>query len=217
MTSPGDIFFGANTRNDAYYMYGGMNYAFNGDKSATGCFLSLLAGDGGYEYDTLLGGVDAELIEIDLGLGYKWALASHTLSLTGALNYSDHHLNGNPIDLAANSVSGKEYGFKARVDVWNNDTTNFLYGGIFSYSTAFDAYWNRVVFAPKLGSVYLGPELILQGNEEYQEHRAGLALSGLKLGLADIGTSVGYAWADPDVGVNDQEGLYGTVHVSFEF
>ena len=215
--SAGDFFFGGNVRKDAWYTYGGANYSINGDKSTNGFILHGLLGYGEYEYDTLLGGVDAELTELDLGIGYQWIISGHRVSLIGALNLVDHDLTGNALDLANNSVNGSETGFKPKLDIWNTDASSFIYGGTFTYSTAYDSYWNRVVFAANVGPVYLGPELIVQGNEEYEEIRAGLALLGLKLGMFDVGASVGYSWADPKQGTSDQEGLYSSIHMSFEF
>ena len=216
-TSAGDIFLGANAREDAWYSYLGTNYAFNGDKSADGVILHSMFGYGGYEYDTLLGGVEADLTEFDFGLGYQWVLPAHRLSLIGAYNWVDHDLSGNPTDIANNDSEGESSGFKAKLDVWNTDVADYLYGGTATYSTANDDYWSRVLVARNLGSFFVGPEFIAQGNEEYEELRAGLALAGVKLGCADLGVSVGYAWADPDQGTDDQDSLYGTLHISFEY
>jgi|688.fasta_scaffold22941_5 hypothetical protein len=215
--SAGDIFLGANAREDAWYTYGGANFSLNGDKSTNGFILHGLLGYGEYEYDTLLGGVEGEISELDLGIGYQWFISGHRVSLIGALNLVDHDLTGNLIDLANNSVNGSETGFKPKLDIWNTDASSFLYGGTFTYSTAYDSYWNRVVFTKNLGPVFLGPELIVQGNEEYEETRAGLALLGLKLGMFDVGASVGYSWADPKQGITDQEGIYSSIHMSFSF
>lgn len=215
--SSGDVFFGINARDDAWYTYGGCNFALNGDKSTNGFILHGLLGYGEYEYDTALGGVDGDVSELDFGLGYQWYLPGFRVSLIGALNLTDHDLTGSPIDLANNSVNGSETGFKAKIDIWNTDASNYLYGGTFSYSTAYESYWNRVMFAARVGSVYLGPEFIFQGNEEYQEFRTGLTIAGVKIGMLDIGASVGYAWADPDQGSSEQEGIYSTIHMSFSF
>lgn len=215
--SAGDFFLGGNAREDAWYTYGGVNYAFNGDKSASGFITQAMVGYGEYEYDTLLGGVDGEVSEFDFGLGYQWALPGYRVSLLAALNLVDHNLSGNPVDLANNSVNGDEAGFKPKLDIWNTDASSFLYGGTFTYSTAYDSYWNRVLFAAHVGEVYVGPEAIFQGNEEYEEVRAGLALAGLKLGCADLGASVGYSWADPDQGTDEQDGIYAGLHLNFDF
>ena len=215
--SAGDVFLGANTREDAWYTYAGANYSINQDNTANGFLLHGLAGYGEYEYDTALGGVDAELSEFDLGLGYQWFISGHRVSLIGSLNMVDHDLSGNGTDLANNFVNGDETGFKPKLDIWNTDASSYLYGGTFTYSTAYDSYWNRVVFARNLGPIFLGPEFIVQGNEEYEEVRTGLALLGLKLGMFDVGASVGYSWADPKQGTSDQEGAYGTIHMCFNF
>ncbi len=216
-TSAGDAFFGGNVREDAWYTYGGANYSLNGDKSSEGVFLHGLLGYGEYEYDTALGGVDADLTELDLGVGYQWIVSGYRVSLIGAINLVEHELSGNPLDLANNSINGSETGFKPKFDIWNTDVSSYMYGATLTYSTAYESYWNRAVFAKNFGPVYLGPELIVQGNEEYEETRAGLALLGLKLGMFDVGASVGYSWADPDKGTSDQEGLYSSIHLSFAF
>lgn len=216
-TSAGNIFTGLNAREDAWYSYLGGNYVLGGDKTASGVLLHAMFGYGGYEYDTLLGGVDADLTEFDFGLGYQWALPSHRLSLIGAYNWVDHDLTGNPIDIANNDSEGESSGFKAKVDIWNTDASRYLYGATATYSTANDDYWSRALVARNFGSFFLGPELIFQGNNEYEECRIGLAVAGIKLGPADLGASVGYAWAEPDQGTDDQDSLYGTIHLSFDF
>lgn len=216
-TSSGDFFAGGNAREDSWYTYGGANYVFNGDNSASGFIAQAMGGYGEYEYTTLLGGVEGEVTEMDLGLGYQWVLPSHRISLLAALNLVDHNLTGNPVDLANNSVNGDEAGFKPKLDIWNTDASKFLYGATFTYSTAYDTYWNRALFAARVGQVYLGPEVIVQGNEEYKENRVGLALAGAQLGMVNVGVGVGYAWADPNQGSQKQEGLYGGLHLSIGF
>lgn len=218
--SAGDFFLGGNAREDAWYTYGGVNYAFNGDTSTSGFIAQAMVGYGEYEYATgtfPLGGVEGEVTEMDFGLGYQWVLPSYRVSLLAALNLADHDLTGSPADLADNSVNGDEAGFKPKLDIWNTDTSSILYGGTFTYSTAYESYWNRVLVAAHVGSVYVGPEVILQGNEEYEEVRAGLALTGLQLGCANIGASVGYSWAEPEQGADEQEGVYAGLHLSFSF
>jgi len=215
--SAGDFFLGGNAREDAWYSYGGVNYAFNGDKSLSGFIAQAMVGYGEYEYATLLGGVDGEVTEMDFGLGYQWVLPSYRVSLLAALNLVDHDLTGNPVDLANNSVNGDEAGFKPKLDIWNTDASSFLYGGTFTYSTAYDTYWNRALFAARVGGVYLGPEVIVQGNEEYEEVRTGLALTGLQLGCVNAGASVGYSWADPKQGTQEQDGIYAGLHLSLDF
>ncbi len=216
-TSTGDFFLGANAREDSWFGYGGVNYNINGDKSAPGFIVHGLVGYGEYDYATLLGGVDGEVFEFDLGIGYQWFIPGHRVSFIGAFNFVDHQLSGNPIDLAQNSVNGDEVGFKPKIDIWNTDGSSFIYGGTFTYSTANDSYWNRVMFGSRVGEIYLGPELILQGNDEYEEYRAGITVAGIKLGLANIGASVGYAWADPKSGTDEQDGIYGSFHLSMDF
>lgn len=213
----GDLFLGANAREDAWYAYAGVDYAINGNKNADGFITQLMLGYGEYDYETLLGGVDGEVSELDLGIGYQWFISGHRVSLLGALNLVDHDLSGNPIDLANNDVNGSETGFKPKLDIWNTDCSEWLYGGTFTYSTAYDSYWNRIMIAPRVGNVYLGPEFIVQGNEEYEEVRAGLALAGLQLGSFNVGVSVGYSWAEPDQGLDEQEGVYGALHMSMDF
>jgi hypothetical protein len=215
--SVGDFFLGANAREDSWFGYGGVNYNINGDKSTPGFLIHGLVGYGEYEYDTLLGGVDGEVFEFDLGVGYQWFIPGHRVSLIAAFNYVDHELTGNPVDLARNSVNGDEIGFKPKLDIWSTDGSSFIYGGTFTYSTANDSYWNRVMVGGRLGEVYVGPELIFQGNDEYEEFRVGLTVAGIKLGMADLGASVGYAWADPEDGNDEQDGIYGAFHLSVSF
>jgi len=217
VASAGDIFFGGNAREDAWYTYIGSNYAFNGDKSTSGFIAHAMFGYGGYEYDTPLGGVEADMTEFDIGLGYQWILSGHRVSLIGCFNWVDHDLSGNPIDIADNDVEGDASGFKPKLDIWNTDASRFLYGGTATFSTSNNDYWARVLFAPRVGSVYLGPEGVIQGNEEYEEYRLGLCLTGLKLGIFDAGVSCGYAWADADSGSGDQDSVYGAIHISVDF
>ena len=213
----GDIFLGGNVRDDAWYTYAGFNYALNGDTSTNGFLLHGMAGYGEYEYDTDSGGVDGEVTEFDLGIGYQWFVEGHRVSAIAAVNFADHDLTGSAFDLENNSVNGDEVGFKPKIEIWNTDASTVLYGGTFTYSTAYDSYWTRAMCGLRVANVYLGPEIVYHGNEEYEEIRTGLALAGLQVGCANIGASLGYAWASPDDGNDDQEGIYGTVHASFSF
>lgn len=213
----GDVFTGINAREDAWYSYLGVNYALNGDKSAEGFLVHSMFGYGGYEYDTALGGVDADLSEFDFGIGYQWVLPAHRLSLIGCYNWVEHDLSGNPIDIADNDSAGSSSGFKAKLDIWNTDASDYLYGGTATYSTANEDYWSRVLVARNMGNYFLGPEVIAQGNEDYDEYRLGLAIAGLKLGCANLGVSVGYAWAEADQATDEQDSIYASLHVSFAF
>lgn len=168
---------------------------------------------GKYEYDSGPTEIDGRFWSGDLLIGWSNVVANGAATLSVGANYQDHRLS--PFD-PSNSVVGSEWGFKVQGDFWVTPSPNWLVVGLASYSTAFDTYYAnfRVGYDWKNGSgVYFGPELAALGNERTDQVRAGLHVTGIKLGSA-AKLNVSGGWMH----VRDEgDGWYGTATVDVSF
>ena len=77
-----------------------------------------------------------------------------------------------------------------------------------SYLFGLDAYWTRLrLFYPLGRGLRIGPEVIRQGDEDYQAGQIGLVLDGLRLEQANLAVKAG---------VSRLEGEGSTGYVGFE-
>src|SRR5207237_3843831 len=108
-----------------------------------------------------------------------------------------------------NPVQGTKTGFKAQIDTYMNPTSSTMVFALGSYSTAFRTYYSETKFGIAVLNdvdVFVGPQFIALGNERFDQWRVGLHLTGLLLGLINVGFAGGYLH-ESDLGI----GAYGII------
>ena len=143
-------------------------------------------------------------------LGY----AASRPGLSGALylggRYSNAHLSP---DDPSSELNGNQLFGKAQAE-GNVSFTQRLRGeGIVSYLFDLDGYWTRARLLYTLDkSMFVGPELIFQGDPNYTARKLGVALGGIQvLPKTWITFKAGYRWQ------SGQNAVYGGVELVGEY
>jgi hypothetical protein len=173
-----------------------------------------IAGLGGtYSYISSTPGVGrvyGTLADGSFMAGYEWVLKKATIAIYGGPEISSNHLSEYD---PTNSVKGTRFGFKMGVEFFLEPTENTMLSGVASYSTNYDAYYGRLKFGFAFAqNFYIGPEIIALGDDYFQQWRFGGHISGLRLGMLQLGVSAGF--------LNDRvrgAGMYGVLETRFTF
>jgi len=99
-------------------------------------------------------------------------------------------------------VQGDKWGAKGQVEVYSQPTPNSMLLGIASYSTAHDTYFGLGRWGWKVGEkrTYVGPEVGFNGNERYDQWRAGVHVTGFDVGPVGLNFSAGYVDGESESG-----------------
>jgi hypothetical protein len=123
-------------------------------------------------------------------VGYEWVINAATVAIYVGADVSDNRLSINDPN---NASKGVHAGGKIAMDFYVNPTVNTMASGTVSYATANNAYYSRfklgVAVAPQL---FVGPEVLVLGDNFYSQWRAGIHLTGLRMGPMQFGISGGY-------------------------
>lgn len=210
------VFGGVSAAEDSTFGYLGAVHAMNGDLSKEGLLLRGLVSYGEYNYDTTAvagGNVDGEATGVELGVGYQWVNPGSRFSLYAGIDHQDHDLS--PSD-ATNQVSGAETGGAVQAEFETLGSP--WYGGLIGkYSSTYETYWVRGRVGYTFGSLTVGPEVILGGNEEYDEKRYGLFLNMPVSQSVAVSLSAGHYKSEGDSAIRDQSGGYVGLNISNQF
>lgn len=142
--------------------------------------------------------------------GYEWVSANATFAMFIGGEFQNRRLDKND---PSNSVVGNSAGLKAAVDFHVNPTSYTMVSGNITYSTNNNAYYSRFKAGMKVSeNAFIGPELLFLGDNFYGQWRAGMHLTGARLGPMQFGLSGGY--------VNDRRagaGFYGILDARLGF
>lgn len=123
-------------------------------------------------------------------VGYEWVLHAATVAVYVGADVNDNQLSLNDPN---NSSKGLHVGGKIAVDFYVNPTPYSMISGVVSYASANNAYYSRfkagISIAPQL---FVGPEVLVLGDDFYSQWRLGMHLTGLRLGAMQFGISGGY-------------------------
>ena len=197
----------------AYTGYLGGNFAPLGDLQTSGFRFSLFGAAGTYRYDSGSGTSIRGTFETgDFLVGYGFNRDSLSAKFLIGLNVQNHSLSSPD---PANPVQGTHAGLKLQGDFYANPTPQTMVFGLGSYSTAFQTYYTEFKGGLELFGVkelYLGPEFIAQGNEQYDQWRVGAHVTGIKYGRAELGFGAGYLQDS-----RNGPGAYGKVSLDLNF
>jgi hypothetical protein len=173
-----------------------------------------IAGLGGtYSYISSAPGVGrvyGTLADGSFMAGYEWVMKRATVAI-----YGGPEITGNSLSHfdPTNTVKGTRFGFRMGVDFYVEPTQDTMLSGVAYYSTNNDAYYGRLKFGFAFAEhLYFGPEIIALGDDYFQQWRFGGHISGLRLGLLQLGFSGGF--------LNDRvrgAGMYGILETRFTF
>jgi hypothetical protein len=137
-----------------------------------------------------LGRVTGTQSDGSLMVGYEWVLRAATVAIYAGPDVNDNQLSINDPN---NASKGLHVGGKIAVDFYVNPTPYSMVSGVVSYASANNAYYSRfkagLAIAPQL---FVGPELLVLGDNFYSQWRVGMHLTGLRLGAMQFGISGGY-------------------------
>lgn len=124
-------------------------------------------------------------------VGYSWVSQDWTASLYAGAEMLNTTLNHNDPN---NHTQGTSVGARIAGDFYGMLTPSVMVFGYGSYSTNVNTFYTRFKTGYAVwNGVYIGPELSALGNSFYSEYRAGLHMTGLKLGQLSLGISGGFA------------------------
>jgi len=122
--------------------------------------------------------------------GYEWVTHNASVDI-----YVGPEVANNTLSVVdpGNKVTGATIGAKAAIDFYVNPTSYSLVSGNMSFSTANNAYYARFKAGLAVASgVFVGPEALFLGDNQYSQIRFGLHITGAKLGPLQFGLSGGY-------------------------
>lgn len=123
--------------------------------------------------------------------GYEWVSKNATFAVFIGGNFSNTSLS---VADPTNTVQGSGAGFKISGEYYANPTTKTMVSAYASYASLHNSYYARVkggwsVFNK---NTFLGPEVIVVGDDFTSQYRVGAHLTGMKMGPMQFGLSGGY-------------------------
>lgn len=203
------VFGGVDASQEGYFGFIGGGVKPSGDIDESGLVLRGFFGGGAYQYD-VGGPVEAEgtVTTADVMVGYQSVGEQTRVSVYVGANYQDHEVDNDPL----NPVQGDEWGAKVQGEIYSQPSDNTMFQAIGSYSTANKTYFGLAKFGWKItDTAYLGPEFAINGNERYDQWRAGAHVTGFNVG--PVGFNIGVGYVDGD----DESGAYGQVGFTFRY
>jgi len=204
------------TSQRSYTGYLGGNFAPWGDLDTSGFRLSLFGASGTYRYDTTVGTASTTIKGLfetsDFLIGYGSNSDNFSAKFMVGLNVQNQVLLQTDPN---NPVQGTRAGLKLQGDFYANPTPQIMLFGLGQYSTAFQSYYSEFKFGYELfglREVFVGPHLLVEGNQQYEQWRVGGHITGFKLGSMELGVAGGYL-----VDTRNGPGLYGMVNLNIKF
>lgn len=184
------LFAGGDIREKSHYPYVGLVHHFSGDILSDGFLVRAFAYSADYEYDTLAGNIDGDAVGADLMIGYQKVYEGYSLRGYLGIDYEDHDLSPDNI---YDSNRGSDTGVKAQFE-YETDYAKHNYASLIaSYGTAKDRYWARLRAGREYSGYVIGPEVMLTGDDEFDEQRIGAFVIWRNILPASLSISAGYS------------------------
>lgn len=170
-----EVFGGADLteKTDAQFGFLGVNAFLIGGMEEGGLLAGITGGFGHYDYPngSVAGGVvDGYITSGGAVVGYK--AVQGDLALTGRLGVEYRDRNLSPDDPFSDS-EGDWFGAKGSIEGEYDPASGIYASGIAEYSTINGMYYGRLRAGPDFGSVVVGPEFALVGEEGWEVIRYG--------------------------------------------
>ena len=123
-------------------------------------------------------------------VGYEWVMRTVSVDAYVGAEVANNTLSAND---PTNHTSGMAYGLKGAVNFYANPTSYTMVSGNLSYSTANNGYYSRFKAGLAIfDGVFVGPEALFLGDNQYKQMRFGLHITGFRFGALQFGVSGGY-------------------------
>lgn len=184
----------------ASYLYLGTSLPLPDSSLAKGYVFHLWADYLTYAYEAGLTDIDAEVNSISASLGYHDSGAGFWWNARAGLIQSNTRLSPND---PSNESSGSQTGIKLQLEGERQLSADDKINGNLSFVSRRAAYWSRVRYLMRNDDdTYHGPELIIQGDENYEAQQLGWVLTQVPLGGGwDFGVKGGARLENSDVAV----------------
>jgi hypothetical protein len=202
------IFSGGDLWREGGFLHGGVVWSPQGVDDE-GLALKLIFGGGVYRYHA--GALDdaevrGRVLSASLMPGWRFRHGSFFATVYAGLDLQHHHLE--PFD-PESSLHGGKAGLRTGVELWYEPTAMSMVAADATYSTVGDTYGGRIATGWRFwNKVYLGPEAAAFVCDDYEQHRFGLHMTGLKTDLYEVSGAVGYI-RDSD----ERDGAYVRVNL----
>jgi hypothetical protein len=208
-----DVFTGVDIAHNSWYAYLGGVTALSGQDISTqeGWLARVAGGYGQYDYNKpLVGNIDGDVGNVDLMVGYGMPISGGKVSAYLGANWTDHDLSPND---PANDARGSKLGVKGQLEAFFSPMDHVSGDAMASYSTAFSTYWSHFNLGYNFGGFAVGPEVGLNGNDEYNEFRYGAEVNAIDLGFASVALHGGIVASNRNGG----DGGYGGIGFNRRF
>lgn len=172
----------------------------------SGFLIKGLLGAGSYRYTT--GGRDIRGTAVVGAVmpGLRFVHGPLDVSVTAGPDIQRH---GFSPDDPGNELRGWHFGFRIGADLWWEPTAGSMVNASASVTTIGTGYWSRAAYGWRIfDRVYIGPELMALGDDDYRQFRLGAHATALRLGPVELSAGLGF--------VRDSErrsGPYGRIGV----
>lgn len=180
---------GVEASSDNTYFYLGNVAGLAGRELGQGWARRLWLDISSYQYDKNGQTYEVRAPGVQAALGYQGSQADYWWGIYSGLAY--RHSEISPDDLGS-SVRGGMLRPIVQAEA-ERSVNSWKLGVAGSYIFGQRAYWSRVRLSKNFGAAwYLGVEMLMQGDPEYEAYQTGLILTGLRMGSADAGLKVGF-------------------------
>lgn len=193
--------------------YGGIGFigALPGDNTLGNGWVYRVMGEGiSYSYETGAPSreIDGTAFGGEVSLGYQKSYADKSWWAAYA-GPAYKHTSLSPNDFG-NDSRGSKFAFRTQLEGELYFTPDFKTNLAGTYGFGYDAWWTRarLLYAP-MGTFFLGPEFVYQGDEEFSEYSIGAVINTI---IIAEGTDLGFKG-----GYRKNKDLDGTGYGGIEF
>ncbi|MCK5395015.1 MAG: cellulose biosynthesis protein BcsS [Gammaproteobacteria bacterium] len=185
------------TNSSSSYLYLGTAIPLPDSTLAKGYVFHLWADYSTYAYDASSTDIDATVYSLSASIGYHDSGTGYWWNTQAGLIQSDTSLSP---DDPGNDSNGMETGIKLQLEGERQLTEDSKINGNLALVSRRGAYWARVRYLMRNDDeTYHGPELILQGDTNYEAQQVGWVLTQIPLSSWSLGIKAGFRLDDGDV------------------
>jgi hypothetical protein len=165
---------------DDYYLGGGVIMPFWGNNHlGQGWVQRYWLDTFSYTYDAGGRDIDADVFGAEAMVGYQASRPGLSGAVYFGVRYSHAHLSP---DDPNGALRGDQFWPKAQVEGEAQLSPSWRANGIIAYTMILDGYWTRLRLLYGLsGSKFIGPEIVVQGDPNYNAQKLGVAFGGLEI------------------------------------